>query len=101
MSREIAIQYKNDLNLAEIDLSETSLRIGAIRYLSDFRDNVLSKVGVGRRFIRSYNANRGNWNRGISVLMLAIALALWSVRRGKKPSMPLPNSSVTGLRNRT
>jgi hypothetical protein len=96
-SREIRIQYENDLNLATIDVSKASMRLNAVRYLCDFRDNVVSKIPLGRLVIRSYGQNEAGWNRGLVVVigLLALAAVAWLVRRGKKPAAkprdsPLP-----------
>ena len=51
-SRHIAIKYRNDLDLAAISISKDSFRVTAIRHLSDFRDDVVSKSRIGRGFIR-------------------------------------------------
>lgn len=51
-SRQIAIKYRNDLDLAAVNISKDSFRIIAIRHLSDFRDDVVSKSRIGRGFIR-------------------------------------------------
>jgi len=100
MSRTIEIKYQNDLNLAAIAVSKSSLRVNTIRQLSDFRDNVVSKTGLGRRLIRSYGENGGNWNMVVAVLMglLALATASWYLYRRKLRSMALKGSSAPGLR---
>jgi len=88
--REIAINYDNDLNAAAIDVSRTSLRVNAIRRLSDFRDNVVSKSAFGRWFIRSYHDNEPDWNRTLGSLALLLALgmlALYMRRSGKRSRM--------------
>jgi hypothetical protein len=85
-SREITIQYENDLNLETIDVSKKSMRLNAVRYVSDFRDNVVSKIALGRLVIRSYSQNEAAWNRGLVFVigLLALAAVAWWVRRGKK-----------------
>jgi hypothetical protein len=95
MAREIAINYDNDLNAGAIDVSRTSLRINAIRRLSDFRDNVVSKSALGRWFIRSYHDKEPDWNRtfGVLALMLAIWVLALYVRRGGKRSRMLQDRS--------
>ena len=95
MSREITIKYENDLNLAAIDVSKTSLRINAIRRLSDFRDNVVSRTALGRRFIRLYSQNEADWNGALligAVLLLVMAVACF-VRRGNRQSINVSKSS--------
>lgn len=47
-SRSLIIQYKNDLDLASINTSKSSLRVYFLRTVSDFRDITLSKYSVGR-----------------------------------------------------
>ena len=87
MSRELAIRYEKDINLSAIDLSENSLRIDAVRYLSDFRDNIVSKNRLGRLFIRSYSHHGAAWNR-LTLLfgVLGLWLLIWhishKIRRG-------------------
>jgi hypothetical protein len=71
-SREITIRYGNDLNLATIEVSNKSLRVYAIRILSDFRDDVVSRSELGRWFIRSYAYNGAIWNGAMVVLAVAI-----------------------------
>lgn len=84
MSREIRVNYQNDLNLAAIDVSKTSLRVNAIRQLSDFRDNVVSKTAIGRWFIRIYSQNEPGWNDAlltVAALIIAIVAACFVRRR--------------------
>ena len=102
MSREITIKYRNDFDAAGVDISKTSLRISAIRHLSDFRDNVVSKTGLGRRFILSYSQAGRGWNMVMALLtgLVAIAVACWYMRKRKKsPVSREPPAS--GLRNCT
>jgi len=78
-SREIAIRYANDLNLATEDISKKSLIATAIRRLSDFRDNGVSNTELGRRFIRSYAQNGRAWNLtfGASAALLVLVIVFW------------------------
>jgi peptidoglycan/xylan/chitin deacetylase (PgdA/CDA1 family) len=71
-SREITIRYGNDLNLATIDVSNKSLLVYAIRILSDFRDDVVSRSELGRWFIHSYAYDGAIWNGAMVVLAVAI-----------------------------
>jgi hypothetical protein len=84
--RELSIRYGNSSELANIDISKRSLRTNAIRRLSDFRDNTVSKTRLGRGFIRSYAENGRNWNLAIALGFLLVLLAVWLVRR--HPKMP-------------
>jgi hypothetical protein len=47
-ARSVVIEYKNDLDLASISTSKTSLRVNLLRKISDYRDITLSKYYVGR-----------------------------------------------------
>jgi hypothetical protein len=84
-SREITFRYRNDLNLAAVDISKSSSRISIIRLLSDFRDNMVSRTALGRRFIRSYTGKSSEWN-GIAVILtgLVVALGAWHLSKGRK-----------------
>jgi hypothetical protein len=84
-SREIAIQYTNDFDLASTDISKSSLRIQGIRRLSDFRDDVVSRTAVGRWFIRSYSENGADWNRAVagSIILIA-AIAVCTIAKRKR-----------------
>jgi peptidoglycan/xylan/chitin deacetylase (PgdA/CDA1 family) len=88
-SREITIRYQNDLKLATIDVAKTSMRINAIRRLSDFRDDVVSKTAFGQWFIRMYTPNETKWNEAllaVAILLISVTVAGF-VRTGKKRSM--------------
>jgi hypothetical protein len=100
MSREIAITYKNDFNLARIDIAKRSLRINAIRHLSDFRDDVVSQTRVGRWFIQSYTENGDHWKAIMIALMglLTVFAASWYVLMRKKRPIVLQKTSAAKLR---
>jgi hypothetical protein len=53
-SRTVEIQYENDVNLRAVDIARKSRRVYILRMASDFRDLVLSQVGVGRVLTRLY-----------------------------------------------
>jgi hypothetical protein len=102
LSREIAVRYTNDLtNVAGIDISKGSWRVQAIRRLSDFRDDVVSKTGLGRWFIRSYRENGSDWNRVVAVLigLFAVAVVSWYVRKGKRRSLNSGTPSLPDIGN--
>jgi hypothetical protein len=83
-NRQITIRYENDLNLAAIDVSNRSLRVYAIRMLSDFRDDVVSRTSLGRRFIHSYAYNGAIWNSAmalLAVLGISIIISIWHLQR--------------------
>jgi peptidoglycan/xylan/chitin deacetylase (PgdA/CDA1 family) len=75
-SRKVRIQYGDALNVAAVDISKGSLSIAVIRRLSDFRDNVISKSALGRRFIRSYGDDNSIWNRAAEIAMAALLIAV-------------------------
>ena len=95
-SREITIRYQNDLNLASIDISKKSMRLNAVRYLSDFRDNVVSRIALGRIFVRSYTQNEAAWNRNLILVagLFAIGGFFWLVRRSKRRAMMSDGTTV-------
>jgi hypothetical protein len=53
-SREITIEYQNDLNPKVIDVSKSSFRVTRLRRLSDFRDLILSQSAAGRKLTVVY-----------------------------------------------
>ena len=85
-SREIAIRYDNDLDVAAVDVTRLSLRINVTRYLSDFRDNALSGTALSRRFVVFYSENEANFNRALSLFaaLLLIAGFIWVLRKATK-----------------
>jgi peptidoglycan/xylan/chitin deacetylase (PgdA/CDA1 family) len=96
--RDVSIGYQNDLELNKIDIAKTSLRITAIRYLSDFRDDEVSQTALGRWFIRSYVKNKTSWNLAAGVVSgMLIVLALCWLRTGKKRWFT-PRTSVSPKR---
>lgn len=75
-TRQVEVKYGREMNLASIDISKHSIKIAAIRFLSDFRDNEVSDTRLGRWFIRSHVAYRTAWNAGAAIIVLFIALFL-------------------------
>ncbi|MBZ5658906.1 MAG: hypothetical protein LAO08_00725 [Acidobacteriia bacterium] len=53
-SRHMFIEYKNDLNLASIDVSKTSLYVLMVRRMAEFRDTTLSTWSFGRKLTKYY-----------------------------------------------
>ena len=53
-SRRVLIRYKNDLDLASVDISKSSPRVYLLRMVSDFRDITLSKYRAGRAVTKYY-----------------------------------------------
>jgi hypothetical protein len=92
---EISINYQNEFELSAIDIEKRSWRIVAIRHLSDFRDDVVSRTSLGRWFIRSYVAHSSIWNRGVEGFAgLSIIVVVYRVRPGKKKRQSASRSSV-------
>ncbi len=65
-SRTIDVVYRNDLDLATVDISKSSLWISTLRYLSDLRDLQLSRSSVGSYLQYAY------YNSPASLLGIAI-----------------------------
>lgn len=81
-SRDIAFRYQNDLDSAKVDVSKPSMRINAIRLLSDFRDDFVSRSRLGRWFIHSYAKGGGAWNgAAVCVGLLLGTWAVWALRK--------------------
>jgi hypothetical protein len=81
---DLTIRYGDDLSLAAVDISKSSLRTAAIRYLSDFRDNDVSKLPFGPQFIALYAQNETGWNATLAALAAlfgAVVSAWWLHRR--------------------
>jgi hypothetical protein len=82
-SRKITIQYDEDFDLSKVDVSKRSLRVAALRYFSDFRDDVVSRSTTGRKLILGYSQNEQGWNEAgvvfVSVLLTG-SLLIW-IRR--------------------
>lgn len=70
-TRNLVIQYGHPLNTAAIDIGKGSLSVAIIRHLSDFRDDVVSRSSMGRRFIQSYAQDESRWNL-IAVVVIVI-----------------------------
>jgi peptidoglycan/xylan/chitin deacetylase (PgdA/CDA1 family) len=83
-SRYVAITYKNDFSRAKTDIARTSPRIYAIRLLSDFRDDVVSRSSAGRWFIRVYSGREVLWNDVLTVILclsIVAGVLLWRRNR--------------------
>jgi len=86
-TRHLVIEYKNDLDLASIDVSKKDSHVNRLRKLSDFRDMTLAKNVFGRTFIHLYNETGlfklVSWRLLILLLVLGILMASggWYLRR--------------------
>jgi hypothetical protein len=84
MTRQIAIRYQEDLDLSAIDISKSSLRIACLRYLSDFRDNFVSRSATGRKLIRVYTNYEAGWNEVIVAVFVSLLFASLAFARRRK-----------------
>jgi hypothetical protein len=94
---DVSIRYDDEMLAGNIPIAKTSFRTNAIRILSDFRDNVVSRTTLGREFIKSYAADGNAWNRfflAIAGLGLVICLAWYSVRRRRFIRLSKLNSAA-------
>jgi hypothetical protein len=71
--RRVIIRYKNDLDLASISTSKSSLRVYLLRKVSDYRDITLSKYYLGRVFTDYYYKDYGDRDRAMPVLVIVFA----------------------------
>jgi hypothetical protein len=65
-TRNLVIQYKNDLDLRSISTSNDSLRIYLLRRVSDYRDITVSKYYVGRALTHYY------YKHGVTPLLMVV-----------------------------
>jgi hypothetical protein len=97
MSRHVTIRYQEDMDLSTVDTSRSSLRVAILRYLSEFRDNVVSRSRMGRKFIRTYTGHEAVVNRGIGVLLVCLVLTVLAfVLRGVQSNRRSKWGSVVG-----
>jgi hypothetical protein len=80
-SRDVEISYGDDLTLAPVDISKRSLLITVDRWLSDFRDLVLSRSMLGRKiqfvyYKYGFDSMEKFIERSIVLLLMAIAWLL-------------------------
>ncbi len=85
-TEEFSLRYDNQAGFGSVDTARTSFHTTAIRLLSDFRDNVVSRTLVGRRFIESYADNGRAWNLAF-VSSGAVSLVLflaWFIAKSRR-----------------
>lgn len=93
-TRDVSIEYINDLKTAPVSIAKTSVEVRFLRLSSDFRDIVLSRVAVGEWFVHFYydhDMTPSEVVGGAFVLTLLLAAGgrvLWWVLR--RP-LPLPD----------
>jgi hypothetical protein len=76
-SRTVVIAYSNDLNLALVDVSKSSLRVALLRRISDFRDLRVTRSPAGVAFLEFYNRNLSSTELGMEKALASPAL--WSL----------------------
>lgn len=91
-SREVMIEYENDLVTTAVDISKNDARINRLRKISDFRDITLSRNFLGRWIISIYY-DTGLYEWGIKRLafiiiliffIIALSAGIYFYRRRKK-----------------
>ena len=80
--RSVVIQYKNDLHLAAISTSNSSLRVYILRKVSDFRDITLSKYYVGRTINDYYYKDYKDGVTPLLVIVCGCVLVLFGICGG-------------------
>lgn len=79
--RSMQLTYGSQTDLGKMDLSKTGLYVGLLRFLSDFRDNVLSTNATGRAVI-SFNSQVGLASPSLALLIgLLTVLGIRARRR--------------------
>jgi hypothetical protein len=76
-TRCAAIQYQNDLDLASIGIAKNSTIVYLLRMSSDFRDDYLSKTGIGLAFIRYYNDREVSPSKLLGFVLGFMALCIY------------------------
>lgn len=83
-SRNVTIQYESGVDLEAVDISKSSTRVAVLRYLSEFRDDVVSRSSIGRRFTQIYTSDESGLNRAMGLGCMVIAAgAAFALRRRK------------------
>ena len=84
--RNVQLVYGSELQLATVDVSKTNRMAGALRLLSDFRDNVLSRTAAGRMAIRLYSRVEivGSVALILIALLAGIGRVMWKYKKQKK-----------------
>lgn len=77
----ISIRYANEFDAAQTDVSKSSWRVNALRWVSDFRDDTLSEIWVGRTVIDFYYRGPHLQAFLVTVLVLLCLTAVYVWRR--------------------
>jgi hypothetical protein len=73
-NRNLLITYKNDLDLASINIRRTSLRVFLLREASDFRDIWFSRFGLGQAAIAYYYDHKETPTRVLGLAFVVVML---------------------------
>jgi hypothetical protein len=79
-TRSLLVTYKNDLNLASINIRKSSLKVYLLREASDFRDIWLSRFGPGQAAIAYYYNHNESPTRVlifVAVILILMIGAAW------------------------
>lgn len=78
-TRNMLVTYKNDLDLASINIRRTSLKVYLLREASDFRDIWFSRFGLGQAAIAYYYDHNETPTQVLTFLGLILILAIGAV----------------------
>jgi hypothetical protein len=98
-SRNVVIEYENDLNLGTIDISKSSVRVYLLRMASDLRDISLPRHAVGRALIAMYYKDGTTlaWTLACFSLLIAFCvLAALSLRKTIGRSSRMRRAGIRG-----
>jgi hypothetical protein len=90
MARQVTIRCLDQVGVTDIDISRSAPRVAVLRYLSEFRDNIVSRSAFGRKFIRAYTRKQLGTIRTTGVLsaFLVLTARLFARRTGKGAGVP-------------
>jgi hypothetical protein len=77
-SREISIKYGSEMDFLKTDVSKNNYYYATLRYISDFRDIVVSKNKYGRKIIGSYY-NQESFKNIIVIFIVVFCLSAVAV----------------------
>jgi len=90
-TRNLLVTYKNDLNLASVDIRRKSLRVYLLREASDFRDIWLSRFSFGEAATAYYYKHYYHHGKSLArvlasifAVLLLIAALVWILLRNKR-----------------
>jgi len=80
-SRYVTVEYEGASNGSAIDVSKSSIRVGFLRWMADFRDLTLSRTKPGRVFIRLYYAISERELIATILILVLVAFSGWLLAR--------------------